>query len=522
MSQVCTVKIAGPAGTGIKSSGLLLSQILLHHGFNIRDYSEYPSLVRGGHNTYQVSFSLGEIFAPHQKIDLFFALQPHHWQQHQQEFDQKSLVFAPDSTLTLPLGELATQIGGPLYINTLCLGVAAYVLNLDQKTCLKIINHQFGSGSPNLKAFKTGFTYASQNFSGQKLLTCKSKIIRPKSCIYDGNESFAWGFIQGGGSFYAAYPMTPASGVLHFLAAKQSEYNLKVIHPEDEIAAASLAAGAAFVDGRSATGTSGGGFALMTETVSFCGVANLGVVFYLASRPGPATGLPTWTSQGDLLFAVHSGHGEFSKIVLAPGDQAESFSLSGTALNLAAQFNVPVIVLSDKFISESSASLPDLSKAKLKIIKSTLGLRFANSYEHDDQGFSIEDAALVKTQVEKRLSLTSKILKVVPKPTFYFGSKNSKTLVVSWGSVKSSIQEALKIKNDPDVAHVHFRTLWPLDQKIEHLFKSFKKIIVVENNATSQLTTLLKSQFNFKPDKIILKYDGRPFFPEELIEKLWT
>jgi 2-oxoglutarate ferredoxin oxidoreductase subunit alpha len=347
-----------------------------------------------------------------------------------------------------------------------------------------------------------------------------------KQVIYDGNEAFGWGFIQGGGNFYAAYPMTPVTNALHFLAKKQSE-KLTVVHAEDEIACASMACGAAYAGARSATGTSGGGFALMVESVSFAGAANLGVVFYLGSRPGPATGQPTWTSQGDLLFAVHAGHGEFNKIVIAPGDQQESFDLSAQALNLAAQFHVPVILLSDKFICESGASLPDLSVKKVDIIKSALPVPgdpdkefLANSYEHDSRGFSTEDSDQVSKNVVSRREQLKLILAAVPKPTFYFGSKTSTTLVVTWGSVKSTVWEALRMLNNPDIANLHFSTLWPLDPQLELLFKPFKNIIVVENNAQNQFTQLLKTQFDFHPAKTVLKFNGRPFFPEELVEEI--
>jgi 2-oxoglutarate ferredoxin oxidoreductase subunit alpha len=526
LPKVVTIKIAGPAGAGIKSSGLLLSRILLDHGANIRDYSEYPSLVRGGHNTYQVSFSGDEIFAPHFAVDLFFSLTPGHWQQHTKEFTKTSLVFAEDAKTILPLSDLSAEIGGPIYKNTICLGVVAFILNLDKKICQKNISLQFKGDEKNLSAFNLGFDYASEKFKKLKIFRNWKLGIRNLS-IYDGNEAFGWGFLKGGGNFYTAYPMTPASGALHFLAQKQVEYNIQVLHPEDEIAAASLCAGAAFAGARTATGTSGGGFALMTETISFCGVANLGVVFYLVSRPGPATGLPTWTAQGDLLFAVHSGHGEFGKIVLAPGDQYESFEMSHQALNLAAKFNIPVIVISDKFIAESSASTPSLSLEKVKIVTSKKpipgtesGEYMANSYEHDEAGFSIEDSVTVNKMVTRRLAQTKKILPFLPKPTFYFGSKSSTTLIVTWGSTKSTVWEALKILKNPNIAHLHFSTLWPIDPNVKLLFKPFKKIIVIENNATSQLTTLLKSQFDFNPTKTILKFDGRPFFPEELIKSL--
>ena len=525
--HVYTVKIAGPAGAGIKSSGLLLSNILLKHGYNIRDYNEYPSLVRGGHNTYQVSFSAGEVFAAHFNVDIFFSLLPQHWQDHSPEFTEGSLVLGDDAAIPLPLKELTGQLGSTVYGNTICLGVAAYLLNLDTKICLASITESYGDNPVNINAFNLGYDYAAKNYEKLRLIHI-SYIIDHKSAlqIYDGNEAFGWGFIQGGGNFYAAYPMTPATGVLHFLAKKQSD-TLRVVHPEDEIAAASLVCGAAYAGARAATGTSGGGFALMTESVSLAGAANLGVVFYLGSRPGPATGLPSWTSQGDLLFAVHAGHGEFNKIVLAPGDQWDSFELAAKALNLAAQFHVPVIVLSDKFICESGASIPDLSAQKVDIVKSTLPIPgtpdkefLANSYEHDDQGFSTEDATQVNKNVAARRQQVKDILEVVPPPAFYFGSKTSSTLVVSWGSVRSTIWEALKIMDNSDIAHLHLPTLWPIDPRMEMLFKPFKNVIVVENNAQNQFTQLLKSQFDFHPTKTILKFDGRPFFPEELIKEL--
>lgn len=525
---VYSVKIAGPAGAGIKSGGLLLSNILLGHGYHLRDYSEYPSLVRGGHNTYQVSFSTAEIFAPHYQIDLFFSLLPNHWQDHTAEFTSRSLIFGEDTKNILPLTKLSTQVGSPLYTNTICLGVAAYLLNLNQKICLSSITETYGSDTPNLKAFNLGYDYAQNNFYKSRLIHTSS-IINHKSSkkIYDGNEAFGWGFLAGGGNFYAAYPMTPATGALHFLAPKQSS-KLTVVHPEDEIAAASLVAGAAFAGARSAVGTSGGGFALMVETISFCGAANLGVVFYLVSRPGPATGLPTWTGQGDLLFAIHSGHGEFNKIVLAAGDQQESFELSATALNLAAKFNLPVILVSDKFIAESGASLVNLSTQKVTVNKSKLPIPgivgqeyLANSYEHDDTGFSVEDAAAVNKSVAKRLKLTTSLLPALPKPNFY-GSSQAKKLIVSWGSTKSTILEALKLLNNDTYAFLQIKSLWPINPELELLIKPFKNITVIENNATGQLTTLLKSQFDFHPTQTILKFDGRPFFPEELVKTLKT
>ncbi|NCU31942.1 MAG: 2-oxoacid:acceptor oxidoreductase subunit alpha, partial [Candidatus Moranbacteria bacterium] len=321
-NKVYTIKIAGPAGLGIKSIGQLFSKILIAHGFNLADYSEYPSLVRGGHNTYQISFSLDKVFAPHYDVDIFFSINPGHWQQHQSEFSQDTLIFSDEEVnkkdvkkgnfFNLPLKTLANEIGSPLVVNTISLGVAIYLLGFDLELAKDLVCGFYQKFSDlNARALQSGYDFAKSNLSDHKL-NLKTKI-DPKNGqeLYEGNESFGWGFLAGKGNFYAAYPMTPSTGTLHFLAAKQEAHpEIKVIHAEDEIGVANMAAGAAFAGARAAVGTSGGGFALMNEAVSYCGVAEIGLVYYLVSRPGPATGLPTWTAQGDLMHAIYSGHGE--------------------------------------------------------------------------------------------------------------------------------------------------------------------------------------------------------------------
>lgn len=546
MSDILTIKIAGPAGLGIKSAGLLLAEILLAHGFNLHDYSEYPSLIRGGHNTYQVSFSFAPFFSVLSSVDIFFSLAPNHHLQHLSEFHSDTLIFTPDN---LPFDQSL-----PKSNNIICLGVISFILGLNQKICQQLVKASYPQfASANLKAFQLGFNHASAKFTDKKI-----NLNLPRHCrgfpskklknhqIYDGNQAFSWGFIRGGGDFYAAYPMTPSTGALHTLASLQKKHAITVVHPEDEIAAASMAVGAAFTGSRSAVGTAGGGFALMNETLSFCGVAEIGVVFYLASRPGPATGLPTWTGQSDLLYAVFAGHGDFPKIVLASSDQQDSYDLSLSALNLADCLQAPVILLSDKFIAESSTNLSDLSTAKTLVstgpifkkvpdnfrrynwstksgvsprcLPGTSGGEFvANSYEHDQFGFATEDQAVVTKMVQKRAKKLHTALKLCPPPIF-LGSKTAKNLVISWGSTKGPILQALsKLKNKDDYALLHLRTLWPINPDLKLLIKPFKKIIVIENNQSGQLTQLLKSQFNFNPDRRILKFDGRPFFPEELI-----
>jgi 2-oxoglutarate/2-oxoacid ferredoxin oxidoreductase subunit alpha len=554
-----TVKIAGPAGLGIKSVGQIFSKSLIKHGFSVHDYSEYPSLVRGGHNTYQVTFSKDKIFSPHFNIDVFFSISPNHWQNHISEFSKDTLIFSDEEFsksnkskfLNLPLKKLTEEIGNTMSTNIICLGVVTFIFNLNNEILKETLTNDFGKNTEiNLKAFDLGFKFAKENFSKlQKKLVFPKKKNKISNNFNDGNESFGWGFLKGGGNFYAAYPMTPSTGALHFLAPRQKEFNIKVIHPEDEIASANITAGAAFAGARAATGTSGGGFALMDETVSFCGVTEIGVVFYVVSRPGPATGLPTWTGQSDLLHIVNSGHGEFPLVVMAPGDHEESFEFSAKALNLAKQLQTPIFVVSDKMLGESSALTSDFAKIKVKIedgkivdkaeenfkrysLKPKDGISpftipgvkngefLANSYEHDEFGFSTEDSEKTIKMADKRMKKMETAIKISPKPLF-FGSDKAKKLIISWGSLKGPILEALEsMKNKDDYMFLQIRTLWPINPDLRILIEKFKEIIVIENNQTSQVAQILKSQFNFNPTKTILKYDGRPFFPEEIVKKL--
>jgi len=559
-NKVYTIKIAGPAGLGIKSIGQLFSKILIAHGFTLADYSEYPSLVRGGHNTYQISFSQDKVFAPYRQIDMFFSILAGHWQQHIEEFHSKTLIFSDEEIdkkshkkgliSNLPLKTLANEIGSPMVVNTISLGVAVYLLGFDLDLTKTIVCGFFKQFNDlNARAIQSGYDYAKANFSKLKLDLDFKIPVKNETELYEGNEAYGWGFLAGGGNFYVAYPMTPATGAMHFLAAKQEAYpNLKVIHAEDEIGVANMAVGAAFAGARAATGTSGGGFALMNEAVSLCGVAEIGLVYYLVSRPGPATGIPTYTAQADLLHAIYSGHGEFPKVVIAPGDIDESFEMGYQSLNLAAKLQTPIIVLSDKFLGESSATTQDLTKIKVKIDEGNIehnpeigfaryklttngisprsipgtknGQFLANSYEHNEFGFSTEDANLSVKMSQKRLNKNKLAIQLAPKANF-FGNESAKKLIISWGSTKGPILEALKnLKDNSEYAFLQIKTLWPINHDIKKIIDGFKETIVIENNGTSQLVTLLKSQFDFNPTQTYLKNDGRPFFPEEIIKFL--
>jgi len=488
---------------GIKSAGLLLAKIVTDQGYYFADYSEYPSLVRGGHNSYQITFSNEEVFMVDKTADVLISLVKGH------EEDGKNLWEIP-----LP---------SDIFANTMSIGALIFRLELDKEKALLIIKDRFGEDQGNLSAFEDGYEWAKNNYE-LKITNYEldENNNQDKKMIVDGSEAVSWGMVKGGLNFFAAYPMTPVSGILHFLAKNQDELGVQVIHPEDEIAVASMATGASIAGARSAVATSGGGFALMTETVSLNGAMDVGVVYVMGQRPGPATGMPTWTGQGELLFCVNAGHGEFAKIVLAPGTIEESFEMGKIAMNLANKYDVPVIILTDKMLCEGATNTLEMSDRELIVEKSKKivpgeGLYLYNSYEHDEEGFSVEESEPAKIGMEKRLAKIELIKKDSPK-VLLLGSKNAKKLIVSWGSTKGAILEALR--DIDEYAYLQVKTVWPIDKEIEKIINGFETKILIENNATGQLGQLLKSQMSITFDKTILKYDGRPFFPNELKEEL--
>jgi 2-oxoglutarate ferredoxin oxidoreductase subunit alpha len=381
-----------------------------------------------------------------------------------------------------------------------------------------------------------------------------SKSIRPHSQteameLLDGNSACGLGMVRAGLDYYVAYPMTPASSILHYLAKNQRDFNIKTIQPENEIAAINMAIGIAYAGKRAATGTSGGGFALMEEAFSLAGMAETPIVVALSQRPAPATGVPTYTSQADLRFAIHAGHGEFPRLVIAPGDAQESFKAGADAMNLAWKHQLPVIVLLDKHLSDSQVSgvLPESSvskrEAKMYDGKPEDFLRYritedgvspmlfpgvagatvrATSYEHDEEGLAVEDKEPIIASRDKRVakaeglrkdSLNYETLKT-------YGDPTAKDAILFWGSTKGAVLEASKYFNKPTRL---IQVLWlePFDAgRVLAALNGVERIIDVECNAGAQLAGLLRERTGISATHALLRYDGRPFDPLELAEKI--
>ena len=572
MNFVC--KIAAQAGAGVMTTGRLMVKCFTRGGYHAIGYPEYPSLIRGGHNTVQVVASDEPVHSPLTHIDIVIALNKDaiFYQMesmksggviiYDQMIDTSKLKIRTDVKMyPLPLSKLTQEVGATEQMkNTCALGAALGLIDYPVDILNGIIRDELARKGPevinkNINTVKAGYDFVKAN-----KYECSIKI-KPLSdhrrVIITGNEAITLGAIKAGCKFYAAYPMTPASTILHYMIENEKKFNLVVKQVEDEIAAMNYAVGASFAGARSMVGTSGGGFALMVEALGMAAISETPIVVALAQRIGPSTGMPTWTEQGDLRFALHASQGDFPRVILAPGDVNECFELSAKAHNLAEEYQLPVIIMSDKFLSESVFSTEKFDQNKVKIKRGKIakelpalspmgrwtryeitkdgvsprvfpgtknGNHVATSYEHDERGFSSESFHMRVAQVDKRARKLQSLMHEIPLPNVY-GEKVEKAdvVLVCWGSVKLTLLDALPLlaKKGIKASVVHFNHIYPLDQSaLSKLFAKAEVKIMFENNSTAQFAGVLKEYAGVEMDVNFIKYDGRPFYPEQVVEQL--
>lgn len=561
-------KIGGEAGFGIMTTGLLFSKIASRHGYHIFDYNEYPSLIRGGHNTYEVILSNEEIYAPKQPVDFLVCLNKETYISHRNRLSAQSLIVYDLDDFTIeenngikipiPFKKIITEEKGlHIMLNNIALGVSLALMGWDFAALSDVIEKNFAKKGTeivelNRRVAQKGYEYIKNNYASS-LITLFPQRTDEKKMVLTGNDAFCLSAIVSDCRFYAAYPMTPTSTVLTTLASYAEKVGMIVRHAEDEISVINTALGASWAGVRSAVGTSGGGFALMVESLSFAGVAEIPLVVLLGQRPGPATGMPTWTEQGDLLFAVHAGHGEFPKIVLAPGDIDEMYKMTMEAFDLADIYQTPVILISDKFLSESHRSTiqsgfqsfyTSYKPNRGKIIPHTHEKKYlryqltedgispllipgqegyfyqSNSYEHEEDSHTTEYADSRIKQVNKRAQKMNTYLSRHFKPPTLIGDNDAEINFVSWGGNKGIIQETMKELKEKSIntSYIHFTHLYPMDEeKIKPFFTHHKRYILIENNSHAQLGKLILQETGIELKEKLLKYDGRPFYPEEII-----
>ncbi|ABL78853.1 2-oxoacid:acceptor oxidoreductase subunit alpha [Thermofilum pendens] len=548
MVEELSVLIGGQAGDGIRQTGVIIANLFNKMGYWTFVYDDYQSLIRGGHNFAIVRASRRKVQAHRDRVEILVALNQESVEKHSWRLGERSLVVFDSGSvkaegLGIPMAEMAKRRGLPLIMrNSVAVGALASMLGVEFSLVESVVRRAISRNvEENLELAREGYASTGKYAGMFKLDVLGS----PPGYLVTGNEALSLGAVKAGMKLYVAYPMTPSSSILHYLAANEDKFGIVVIHPENEIAVIGIAEGAAYAGARVAVGTSGGGFALMVEHLSLAGQAEIPVVIFLAQRPGPATGVPTYTEQGDLFFAIFAGHGEFPRVVLAPGDADEAFQLSGEAMNLAWKFQVPVIVLSDKHLSESVyTAIVDEGSVKVEQEKLWDGtgeykrylftedgvspLAFpgtpgaivkANSYEHDEYGLTTEDPVLVARGHEKRLRKMKAIeSELREKPCVKtYGNEGSETVLVTWGSTKGVVVE---VAERLGLYVVQPLCLYPLPTwELKKLIDPGRRIVSVEVNSTGQLATWL-SYNGFRVDGRILKYNGRPFSVEELEERL--
>lgn len=564
-SEMFTIKIGGQAGQGIKSAGLMLAKVATRSGYHIYDYSEYPSLVRGGHNAMQISISQEVVTFTNKKVDFLIALNQETIDLHQGELAPGSeIVFDEEDGLNLskvdgeikcypiPLTKLATAAGGQqLLKNTVALGATAAFLGVSLEILKELVQAEFADKSLELlrandQALVLGFDFATTHFSDQLRKVLMPLQSNEPQMIVNGNEAIALGSIAAGMQFTSIYPMTPTSSILQVLADHQEEYGYIYKQPEDEISAINMAIGASFAGARAMTATSGGGFCLMSEGLGLSAMTETPLVIIEGMRPGPATGMPTWTEQGDLLFVLHAHQGDFPRIVLAAGDAQEAFHLTMQAFNLADKYQCSVVLIVDKNICENDQSFSIFDTASFEFYRGKYSAvpvpsyqRFeledigvstrtipgvgnffiANSDEHNSLGYSSEKIEDRVSQMQKRMSKIEACAKYdMPAPQI-FGPEKADLTIVSWGSNKGSILQALK--QLPNVNFLHLTWMNPFPTEVvTQILSNAQNILDVEANYSGQLASLIREKTGIEIKNKLLKYDGRPIYPEEVITKI--
>ena len=549
-----TIVLAGEAGQGIQTIEALLTSLLKSGGYHIFATKEYMSRIRGGMNSTTLRVASRRVAALREKIDLLIPLHreamPHLRRRLTEETviigEQEKIGHSP--MIDVPFTKMAVEMGNSVYANTLAVGVLAGVLKIDREKCRQFIAGYFGKKNEEIK--EKNIAAALKGFEIGVGLTGKIDIEMvqvasvAEEAMLTGGEAVALGALAGGCNYFCAYPMSPGTAVLTHMAAYAKSADVIVEQVEDEIGVVNMAIAAWYAGARAMVTTSGGGFALMTEGVSLAGMIETPLVVHLAQRPGPATGLPTRTEQGDLNHVLHAGHGAFPRIILAPKDIEEAFFLSQQAFNLADQYQVPVFILTDQYLIDTYYNLPcfkmdhlpvekrfERTRAdyrRFRITDSGIsprgvpgfgdGIVCVDSDEHDEAGYITEDSEVRVKMVQKRLRKAAVVKNAALLPAFT-GAEDYETLIVGWGSTYPALAEALEKIGRPALAQLHFSWVYPLAEEAADYLRKARNIIVVEGNATGQFATLLKLMTGRQIENI-LKYNGHPFSVEELVREI--
>ncbi|MDD3539507.1 MAG: 2-oxoacid:acceptor oxidoreductase subunit alpha [Atribacterota bacterium] len=564
LEQDISIVLCGEAGQGIQTVEQLLTRMLKLSGYYVFATKEYMSRVRGGSNSTQIRVSSKPIQAPVSRIDLLIPLDKEAINHVSSRLGERTIIIGDQEKLdtdkkviNVSFLKMAQEIGKAIYANIIAVGLLLGLLEGDIKAGRVFLKDYFTQKkkeefvADNIKALERGYQEAKRLIEENLVqvgsfphLKKSSKV--ENNLLLNGAEAIGLGAIAGGCNFISSYPMSPSTGVLVFLAQYAHDFNIIAEQAEDEISAINMAIGAWYAGARAMVTTSGGGFSLMTEGLSLAGMIESPLVIHLAQRPGPATGLPTRTEQGDLHLALYAGHGEFPRIILAPGNIEEAYQLMQKAFYWADQYQIPVFILTDQYTMDTYYNIERLSVPQEETVRFIIktdydyqryklggkdglsprgipgfgeGLVRVDSDEHDEMGLITEDMSIRNRMVEKRNAKWHQLKKEALIPTLT-GTKDYRVLCVGWGSTYYIIKEALDRLDKPDMALLHFQQVYPISEASIDFLKRAKQIISIENNYSGQFSQLLEMQTGISIRSRILKYDGLPFYADELAEEI--
>lgn len=547
--NIYSVLIGGEAGQGVRMSGILFSRIMNEVGRHVFEMDDYQSLIRGGHNASCIASSIDPVFSHYDTVDVLIVLDNRAYDiQKDKVKDGGTLIYNSEDIeqadgIPIPVFSWVKEEGNnPVLAGTIGVASACALGGVDFAVLENAIKNAYPKvAEPNIRLAKKTYETLAEHVGKYQIETGDGKL----GAVMTGNEAISLGAVAGGMKAYIAYPMTPMSSVLHYLAAQAKRLGIAVSHPESEIAVVNMGIGCAYAGVKTMVGSSGGGFALMEEAFSLAGQSETPLLCYLGTRPGPSTGVPTYTSQGDLNFALYQGHGEFARIVMSPASNDQAFTKTAELMNLLWRYQIPGILLTEKQLAESTMTTrfdfdainvedplmydgapEDYSRYKITesgmspmlfppvenaVIKST-------SYEHDENGITTEDPVAIVKMMDKRFRKRKAIEEGMKQIKTVETHGEGKIALVTYGSTTYSVREAAKYLDDVKVVQVIYLEPFPI-WAVEEALQGVEKIITIELSVDGQFTTLLKYN-GIKSDGLVRKYDGRPFDPIDLANQI--
>src|SRR6202045_3442159 len=571
MRQSFAVAIGGAAGQGVATPGDIFAKIFSRRGLHLNAYNAYQSIIRGGHTFLTIRSGPEKITNMGDRLDLLIPLNQDAMNRHLGLLTDGAACIYNADTITpgvpakgallcpLPVSKLADITRNKVAKNTLAVGAGLSMMGIGFQALEEVLAEQFkkkGEGvvSENVGIARAGYDYASANF---KPFAWPLPMTETRYAVLSGNTAMAMGGAAAGVKFYCAYPMSPSTGVLHWMAAHARKAGIMVRQVEDEIGVVNMAIGAAHAGVRSMCATSGGGFALMSEGLGLSAQAEIPFVVIDCQRAGPSTGVPTKTEQGDLWQMLGAAFGDYPRIIAATLDIGDCFTLIPEIFNIADRFQVPGIVLCDLLLAEGRLSVdpkilnfqPHIDRGELitsngaetheeynrylitesgvspRVIPGVPGYTHTvSSDEHDENGVLISDeytnATKRRAMMEKRMRKMTGIENSVPKPEL-IGPRDADVTLIGWGSTYGVIEEARELLHDQGISanQLQIRWLVPLHgDAIVEILKNARRTIIVENNYSGQFARYLRSETSFVPNGYIRKYDGEPFMPHHIVE----